>query len=59
MSPKTNMAEVVNASFTHSTSISQSLVKAAKDDVAESVIAESLWKGYSQGNDITGKLITD
>lgn len=52
--PTTNLAEVVNASFVHGASTNLTLLKAAQEDTAESIIVETMWKKYQEGNPTTG-----
>ena len=47
--PAANQAEAVNASFTNTGSCGRSLVDAAYDDVAESILLERMWEKHKCG----------
>ena len=49
LAPTTNQAEAINATFQHRRSVRVSLVKAAQEDVSQSIIVESIWKGMVKG----------
>ena len=49
VSPSCNLAEAVNASFAHKGSCNISLVRAAYEDTADSVLLEKQWEQYKSG----------
>ena len=51
--PAANQAETVNACFTNTGSCGRSLVDAAYDDVAESILLERLWEKHKSGKKMT------
>ena len=49
MSPSSNLAEAVNASYAHRGSCNISLVRAAYEDTADSILLEKQWEQYRAG----------
>ena len=49
VSPSCNLAEAVNSSFAHKGSCNISLVRAAYEDTADSILLEKQWEQYREG----------
>ena len=49
LTPSSNLSEAVNASYAHKGSCSISLVRAAYEDTADSMLIEKQWKQYGAG----------
>ena len=52
--PQTNLSEAVNASFTHRGSCQKTLLRAAYEDTAESILVENQYKQYKIGEKTGG-----
>ena len=54
MSPSSNLAEAVNASYAHRGSCNISLGRAAYEDTADSILLQKQWKQNRAGAKICG-----